>query len=116
MTNPIQTLVIPVDGEGRVEEIAQDLATHQALVGGYIEEVSGGPGVTFWCTEDAKGLGLTVNKVATAMWWELNPVMRHRDVLCGPVFVTGGPDGRGASNPVPSEVVQLYQQTAKVTA
>ena len=55
-----------------------------------------------------------VNKLATALWYCLNPKAaaqrwRDGDVLRGPVIITGGLTPRGKSKPVPAWAVSLWQ-------
>ena len=69
----------------KVEEIENELATMQGLVGGYIEAVSAGQGICLICNEEGKLNGLPPNF----------PI--GRDVIVGTaVFVGYGRNGEFA--------------------
>jgi hypothetical protein len=74
-------------------------------IGGYVEPVYSADGQTIlWCNEDGKPMGLPNNRVATSLWWHINPAA-PRLPLVGPVVVTGGdPDNL---EPVPAEVAAI---------
>jgi hypothetical protein len=67
----------------------------QQTVGGYIEHLySDDRQVDFWLNEEGKLERLPINNVATDLLWALNPAFVGRDVLVGPVVLTGnnGPE------------------------
>ena len=52
--------------------------------------------------------------MATYLWWKISPEMERKDVLQGPVFVTGLPDDASDSLPVPDEVIDLYERMERI--
>jgi hypothetical protein len=63
----------------------------QAAVGGKVQALRSESGLTtLWVNEDGKVLRLAPNRVATALWWALDPEAAGWDILHGPVVVTGG--------------------------
>ncbi len=52
--------------------------------------------------------------MATYLWWKLSPEMEGKDLLQGPVFVTGLTDDASDSLPVPDEVVELYERMEQI--
>ena len=82
------------------------------LVGGYIEAVSTDHCI-FW-RDEGKLKELPRNTMATYLWWKVNPAMEGRDVLQGPVVVTGVTDDDGDSLPVSDEVVDLYERMEQI--
>jgi Domain of unknown function (DUF3846) len=108
---PIRALIIQPDDSYEVREIAQDNRAFQGLVGGYVEAVSTEHAV-FWC--DGKHEELPCNTMATYLWWKISPEMERKDVLQGPVFVTGLPDDASDSLPVPDEVIDLYWRMEQI--
>lgn len=95
---PLRAIAMDVNGNYEVIEIDRgaELDTLQERVGGYVECVYSADGkVTIWANEDGKFAGLPPNRMATVVWWNLNPAMREADVLCGPVVITGGADAHG---------------------
>lgn len=92
---------LPVEGQ---------LQALQGLVGGYIEAAySADQSVTFWINEEGKIHDLPVNGFGTALWWLVNPAVRNRDTLRGPVLITGGADGQGDTLPIPDDVVVAFK-------
>jgi hypothetical protein len=74
---------------------ANSLTFLQQTVGGYIEHLfSEDRTVDFWMNEEGKLERLPVNNVATDLLWLLHPAFVGRDVLVGPVVLTGnnGPE------------------------
>lgn len=57
----MQAIIKEVGKGARVEEIENDLATLQRLVGGYIEAISAGQGICLVCNEEGKLNGLPPN-------------------------------------------------------
>jgi hypothetical protein len=108
---PIRALIIQPDDSYEVREIAQDIATFEGLVGGYVEAVSTEYAV-FWC--DGKNEELPCNTMATYLWWKISPEMERKDVLQGSVFVTGLPDDASDSLPAPDEVIDLYERMEQI--
>lgn len=101
-----------------VRTIADDLATLQGLVGGYLEAVYGyrnpdgtdddRPRITFYLNEEGKIHDLPRNGSATALWWHYDPDAIGRDVLVGPVVIVGGHDQRGHNTDLPGDVTDTY--------
>ena len=98
MSKPvIKALVIDPDAPAgsAVREIDQELSTFQQLVGGYIEGVyglddDGDAQATIFINEEGKIYGLPVNRIATLIWYHLEPEVRGHDVLCGTAVIVGG--------------------------
>ena len=125
MSKPvIKALVIDPDAPAgsAVREIDQELSTFQQLVGGYIEGVyglddDGDAQVTIFINEEGKIYGLPVNRIATLIWYHLEPEVRGHDVLCGTAVIVGGTDPTGAHHlPVPDDVVAVYEQLTNPAA
>ena len=79
-------------------------------VGGLIEAAHASPDLTIWCNEEGKLKGLPVNLAATSLWWTINPPMRGRDVLAGPVLVTGGASPEGDTLGLTDEQCELVER------
>jgi hypothetical protein len=95
---PLRAITMDIAGNYEVVEIdrGDELSELQGVVGGYVECVtSADEKVTIWVNEEGKLHGLPPNKMATLVWWKLNPAMRGADVLCGNVVFTGGADAHG---------------------
>lgn len=99
MSKPvIKALVIDPDAPAgsAVRKIDQELSTFQQLVGGYIEGVygldDGDAQVTIFINEEGKIYGLPVNRIATLIWYHLEPEVRGHDVPCGTAVIVGGTD------------------------
>lgn len=106
-TEPIQALIIRPDTSHSVEIIEQDIATLQELVGGYIEAVTTEHAV-LWLNEEGKIHGMPINRMATYLWWKLQPEMEGRDHMRGCVLVTGLADPDGDCTPVEPDLLRLY--------
>lgn len=78
----MRAIIKEVGKNPKVEEVKNDLATFQGLVGGYIEAVNAGQGICLVCNEEGKIEGLQPNF----------PI--GNDVIVGTaVFVAYGNDG-----------------------
>jgi hypothetical protein len=110
---PIRALIIQPDNTYEVREITQDIRTMRELVGGKPEAVPTDHCV-LWCNDMREEL--PCNRMATYLWWKLQPEMEAKDMLAGPVFVTGRADEFGDGLPVPEEVVELYERMEKIRA
>lgn len=96
-----QTAIV-IEPEGDVYEIAipdsvpDQLAALQAAVGGPIEALANetGTGLSCFCNEEGKLLGLAPNPVGQAVAVGLGASIALADILVGPVVITGE-DGRG---------------------
>jgi hypothetical protein len=108
-TSPIQVLIIQPDGSHDVRQVEQDIATFQGLVGGLVEAITTEAAV-FWCHEEGKLQDQPCNTLATYLWWQFEPAMESKEVLQGPVFVTGQTDDIGDSLPVQPSVVELFER------
>lgn len=107
----MKVLVIePGSQTATVREVAHTLTAFQELVGGDIEGLTLGSGVTAYINEGGKGLGLPVNVVADEIVRILLVADGRRlmpgDVIVGPVVFLGSPDGDGEDTGVPSEFVE----------
>jgi hypothetical protein len=112
---PIWALIIQPDDTYEVREIAQDIRTLQGLVDGYLEAWSTEHCV-FWFNEEGALKGMPPNAMATYLWWKICPEMEERDMLRGPVFVTGPHDEAGDSLPVSDDVIDLYERLDQIRA
>lgn len=108
----IRAIIIRPDSTYEVREIEQDIRTLRGLVGGDALEAISTEHAVFWC--EGKNEELPWNTMATYLWWKLSPEMESKDVLQGPVFVTGLPDDASDSLPVPDEVVELYERMEQI--
>lgn len=92
-----KAIVIQPDGTFEHEDIADDLATLQAHVGGYVETVTSPfhPGVVALVNEDGLMRGLADNPTASAI------ILRS---LVGPVVLVGAVTG-GKFTDVPAYVL-----------
>jgi len=73
-----KVLLFPVGGDPKVMDIAGGLDPMQALVGGYIENVTLEEGVGLVCNEEGKLKDLPRNR----------PIPELRDVIRGPFFIS----------------------------
>lgn len=112
VARPIRALIIQPDDSYEVREIGQDIRTLQGIVGGDALEAISTERAVFWC--EGKNEELPCNNMATYLWWKLSPEMEGKDVLQGPVFVTGVADDDSDSLPVPDEVVHLYKRMEQI--
>ena len=109
---PIRALIIQPDDSYEVRESGQDIRTLQGIVGGDALEAISTEHAVFWC--EGKNEELRCNTMATYLWWKLSPQMEGKDVLQGPVFVTGVADDDSDSLPVPDEVIDLYERMEQI--
>jgi hypothetical protein len=112
-TRPIRALIIQPDDTYEVREIAQDIRTLQGLVDGYLEAWSTEHCV-FWFNEEGALKGMAPTAMATYLWWKICPEMEERDMLRGPVFVTGLHDEAGDSLPVSDDVIAYYESLEQI--
>lgn len=107
MNRPIKALIIRPDRTYDVQQINQDLPTLQGLVGGYLEAVTTGQAV-LWVNEEGKLKALPLNRMATYLWWTLNPAMEGVDTIAGCCVVTGPADPDGHMTSIPEAVLDEY--------
>lgn len=113
MTDSIRVLVIQPDNTYEVRQMEHDLPHMREIIGGWLERAST-EHADLWFDEEGKLKGCPFNQLATFLWWKLDPRFEERDVLQGPVFVTGGDDGAGYSTPVSDEVIELFERIAAI--
>jgi hypothetical protein len=108
----IKVLVVPVDVTEPVSytEVVPRLDPMRELVGGGYLEVIGSMshlGVSWcaYCDEEGKLKGLPINQRATHLAKGLGWLTD--DVLCGPVFFAGPPDGDGEDTDVPDQLIAV---------
>ena len=84
------------------------LEDYQAAVGGYVEPIDAGErGMSFFANDEAKLIGLGINRRATIFWWlHLSPA-RQRDFLAGDVVLVGPTHPSGATLSVPRSIQRL---------
>lgn len=99
MTETKRVLTITPDGTVTTHDTDLSLAWLQGQVGGWIEAVEFGPGLSAFINEEGKLKGLDFNPLATALWEiGLDAVgLTHipGDFLVGPVVVCGDVDDEG---------------------
>ena len=104
----IKAIRINTDGSFTHVEVDDNISYH--VGGGYFQAITSATGeTTFWMDEEGKLKGLPVNQTATLLLYRLNPAFRQRDVLVGPVLVTGGADDEGETLPVSSEAIEALE-------
>lgn len=114
MTRHIKVLVVePGTAAPKLRTVDQELATFNGLVGGPIEGLSLGEGVSAYFNEEGKGLGLPVNGMADYL---IRALLRHDgrrllpgDVIVGPVVFMGQPDAEGYDTDVPDELLETVR-------
>jgi hypothetical protein len=110
----IPAVVVHTNGVVEVVNLDNGYKAIQAVVGGYFEMVSSASGDTsFWVHEEGKLIGLEPNIVATKILWALNPAFDHRELLLGPVLLTGGVDDEGETLGVGVEGLNAVHIAAK---
>ncbi|MEI2713607.1 MAG: DUF3846 domain-containing protein [Nocardioides sp.] len=84
------------------------LEDYQVAVGGYVEAIyAGDEGLSLFANEEAKLIGLQLNRRATLLWQlQLHPTPPH-DILGGDVVLVGPSDADGATLDVPDAVQRL---------
>jgi hypothetical protein len=83
---------------GKVTELEDiSLETLQKGVGGWVQALSL-DGLTMWCNEEGKLIGLTHNPYAQELWDSVYGV--KTDYLVGDVVITGGTDEKGEVIPL----------------
>ena len=93
------------------------LSDYQKAVAGWIEPIDLDVlNATFFTNEEAKIIGLPINRRATLMWWLCSPHMRHRDSIGGNVCLIGQPDEEGDTQDAPDEVFKLLLKTKSFRA
>lgn len=101
-TRTIRVGVInPDDTVITTRRITADLATFQALVGGYIEHVDFGI-YGLYLNEEGKLNGLPINRLATELW---SAAYGPTDILVGPVVLVGLANEDGDDTDLPVEVI-----------
>lgn len=89
MAKMVKVLVFPVGKAPEVREIDDSLESMQGIVGGYIEPVSVGNGLTLWCNEEGKVTGLPLNLRGPE-----DPLFPS-DVIAGDFFLARNTSGGG---------------------
>lgn len=83
----------------------ETLQDYQSAVGGYIEAIPVGvEDLSFFGNEEAKLIGLPINRRATLFWWLHTPAARRQDVLAGDVVLVGSTDEGGETLDVPDDI------------
>lgn len=84
------------------------LEDYQSAVGGDIEAIDAGvKDLSFFANDEAKLIGLAINRRATLFWWLHLPPARHHDFLSGDVVLVGPTDAHGATLGVPPSIQTL---------
>jgi hypothetical protein len=108
----VTAILIPADQLMPVELRTldrEDLASYQALVGGYIEAVNlEGPAASMYINEEGKLYGLPVNMRATHIEWAHNALLREEDIVMGDAFILGPVDQNGDDTSVPQLYIDVF--------
>jgi hypothetical protein len=82
------------------------LEDYQAAVGGYVEAISciGQEGLSFFANDEAKLIGLGINRRATLFWWLTLPPGLRCDFISGDAVLVGPTDGEGQTLNVPESI------------
>ena len=111
----INCVLIPADEEAPIEliEIEQgDYKAYQERVGGNFECLNlDRPPSTFFAHDEAKLIGLPLNRRATLILWAHNDRYRGLDVLLGDCVLAGRPDQEGETLGCPDELIDLLFNT-----
>lgn len=84
------------------------LEDFQAAVGGYVESIDAGEGgMSFFAHDEAKLMGLGINRRATIFWWLHQSPACQRDFLAGDVVLVGPAHPNGATLNVPRTIQRL---------
>jgi Domain of unknown function (DUF3846) len=107
-------VIIPADETLAVSRHEfNDLHDYQKAVGGLIEAIDlGSPAMTFFANDEAKLIGLPINRRATMLWWLHSPATYGYDVLAGDAVLVGQPDQHGETQSAPAEFVSLLMDTS----
>lgn len=92
----VRGIVIPANESDALEERDLDaLADLQGAVGGYVQPIDLLAGtLTLYVNESGKAHGLPSNPRATALWWQLEPSARGRDMIVGDAALVPEPGER----------------------
>lgn len=101
----ITAVIVDPDGTVRKAEIENDLSAFQAVVGGYIEPVSGSF-ATVYVNEEGLIMGLPFNPTASLFAMQFLNLYGVR--LFGTALIVGPPDGDGSDTHVRPSVVDYY--------
>lgn len=105
-------LVIPAQGDFHTVEIKREgnLDLFKKIVGGWIEGVYPAPGLTLYCNEEGKLMGLPINERATVIVQDLflSSGFVFDDVLCGDVVLIGN-DGSEYDAGLDSEWITQFK-------
>lgn len=84
------------------------LEDYQSAVGGYIESIDAGEGGTsFFAHDEAKLIGIGINRRATIFWWLHLPPAGQRDFLAGDIVLVGPAHPNGNTLNVPQSIQSL---------
>lgn len=106
-------VIIPADERLAVSRHEfNHLRDYQGVVGGLVEAIDlDHPQMTFFANDEAKLIGLPINRRATIIWWLHNPITYGFDVLSGDTVLVGQPDQDGDTQSAPAEFVSLLMDT-----
>jgi len=113
-----QGILIPLDeGQPLALHDYDSLEDYQAVVGGYVESIPiGWLGMALFVHDEAKIIGLGINRRATLLWWLSTPAARHRDLIAGDVVLVGRAGPNGTIRNVPSAAQLLFASAPAVEA
>ena len=103
----IQGLYVPTEGDARVEEFPEgsgNLKRLQTLVEGTIEGISGS-GFYAYGNDEAKLIGMEINRPATRLACTHGWIACGHDLLAGPIVFFGTGDGQGNDTSVSQQLV-----------
>lgn len=106
-------VIIPADETLALsQQEFNDLHDYQQAVGGLIEAIDlDFPALTFFANDEAKLIGLPINRRATIFWWLHSPIVYGYDVLAGDAVLVGQPDQDGDTQSAPAEFIALLMNT-----
>lgn len=106
-------VIIPADETLALsQQEFNDLHDYQRAVGGLIEAIDlDSPAMTFFANDEAKLIGLPINRRATILWWLHSPHVYGYDVLAGDAVLVGQPDLHGDTQSAPAEFISLLMDT-----
>ena len=108
-------VIIPADIDSApYAQQFQGLRDYQTAVDGLIEAIDlDDPPMSLFANEEAKLIGLPINKRATALWWLHVPAVYGFDVIAGDVVLVGPPDTHGDTQSAPDAFAQLFLQPGR---
>lgn len=114
-----KALVITTLGEVKILDLSdKSLEKLQGAVGGYVQAIDLSDGVTMWCNEEGKMIGLPHNPFGQGFWEIAFPVSEFgkTDYIVGDIVLTGGTDNEGDTLGLTSEEIDELVKSVKWVA